>query len=271
MPKLREYRPQSLPKYLEQVEILQRRAKHSLWFRGSGKADHRLLPSMYRHPVKRSQADLEELERQLMVRFRQRSIPYHTRDLSDDWEALFFMQHYGVPTRLLDWTENPLIALHFALISASSKTSGKAKQKKGQAAAVWVLDPEAWNRAALSHISYSGSALTPGDEPLKGYSPSSNASARNTHPVAIYGAHNSARIVAQQGVFTIFGIDSTPMEELVRGGICPNQALSRIVISGNRIQPMRRSLLNQGITESVVFPDLDGLARETKRYFGFEE
>jgi hypothetical protein len=33
---------------------------------------------------------------------------------------------------------------------------------------------------------------------------------------------------------------------------------------------MRNSLLNQGITESTVFPDLEGLARETKRHFGFE-
>lgn len=48
-----------------------------------------------------------------MIRFRQRSIPFSDRSLQDDWEALFFMQHYRVPTRLLDWSENPFISFHF--------------------------------------------------------------------------------------------------------------------------------------------------------------
>jgi hypothetical protein len=271
MSQLKEYYPRSLPQYLELVENLQRRAKHSLWFRGSGRARERLVPSLYRHPSKSSQVELEELERQLMARFRQRSIPYHTRNLVDDWEALFFMQHYGVPTRLLDWTENPLIGLHFALMSAPVRSRRKGTPRYGEHAAVWVLDPDLWNRASLQHLSYSGGALTPGEEPLKGFSPSSNVAARNAHPVALYGAHNSARIVAQQGVFTIFGKSRTTMQELVRDGTCPPESLCCILISAARIHTMRRSLLNQGITESVVFPDLEGLAKETKRYFGFVE
>lgn len=269
VPTLKKHKPETLPQYLELVEKLQTQAGHSLWFRGTGQENHYLVPSLYRHPSKTSESELEELERQIMTRFRQRSIPYHERSLTDDWEAIFFMQHYGVPTRLLDWTENPLIALHFALMLAphTLSTSGKARYK--EAAAVWVLDPEVWNRSALAHMSYSGGALTPGDEPLNGYSPASNTAGRNTHPVALYGVHNSARIVAQQGVFTIFGKNRTPMEELVKKGVCTQEALRCILITASRIQRMRRSLLNLGITESVVFPDLDGLARETKRYFGF--
>ena len=61
------------------------------------------------------------------------------------------------------------------------------------------------------------------------------------------------------------------METLVRPGMFQRQALRRILISSNHIASMRSSLLNQGITESVVYPDLEGLARETKRHFGFEE
>lgn len=270
MPRVREERPRNLPQYFELVERLQRRKRYSLWFRGCGKARNQLIPSLYRHPNKTSPSDLEELERQLMARFRQRSIPYHSRNLADDWDALFFMQHYGVPTRLLDWTENPLIGLHFALMLAPFKAGRGGRLRYAESAAVWVLDPVAWNRAALKHVSFTGGPLTPGDETLKGYSPRSTAAAMNAHPVALYGAHNSARIVAQQGTFTIFGTNRTPMEALVRNGTCPPEALSCIVIHPSRIQSMRKSLLNQGITESVVFPDLEGLARETKRHFGFD-
>lgn len=270
MPRLREERPRSLPQYLELMEELHRKTGYPLYYRGCGKASDELLPSLYRHPKKTSQTDLEELKRQLMTRFRQRSIPYHSRDFRDDWEVLFFMQHYGVPTRLLDWTENSLIGLHFALISAPFKLTNKGTLHYAEPATVWVLDPVVWNQTALKHISFTGGPLTPGDEALKGYSPGSTAATMHTHPVAIYGAHNSARIVAQQGVFTIFGKNRVSMEALVRNGTFPSAALFCIVVPPSRISWLRKSLLNQGITESVVFPDLEGLARETKRHFGFE-
>lgn len=268
MSRVTEIRPKNLPDYLASIEKLQRAAKRPLWFRGVGDRRHKLVPTIYRHPVIAGQKELQDLERDLMMRFRQRSIPYHSRNLTDDWEALFFMQHYGVPTRLLDWTENPLTAFHFAMMSAKPNKSGSNEYSAD--AAVWVLDPAAWNRAALSHVSYSGGALTPGNEALNGYSPSASATAMNALPVAMYGAHNSARIVAQQGVFAIFGVDQTPMDALIRKGKIPSSVLSCIVIPARRIGQMRRSILNQGITETVVFPDLDGLARETKRHFGFE-
>jgi hypothetical protein len=251
------------------VEVLQKKAGCSLWFRGCGDTRHDLKPTLYRHPTFTEDIEMQTLERQLMARYRQRSIPYRSRDLADDWEVLFFMQHYGVPTRMLDWTENPLIALHFALMSAVSRTS-RGKTIYPRDAVVWVLDPGRWNAAALRHLSYVGGPLTTGDEPLKGYAPLSSVSTMHTHPVALYGAHNSARIVAQQGVFTIFGKSRLAMETLIRRGTFPAQALRRMLIPRTHIASMRRSLLNQGITESVVYPDLEGLARETKRHFGFE-
>lgn len=270
MPQIEEYRPRNLSEYIALVEKLQRRAGHALWFRGIGRVGNLLVPSLYRHPKVKSHSDLCVLERQLMTRFRQRALPYHSRNLSDDWEALFFMQHYGLPTRLLDWTENPLTGLHFALMSAPSKSSANLTLKYTKPAAVWILDPVAWNQAALKHVSYTGGPLAPGDEALKGYSAEAIATAINTHPVALFGAHNSARIVAQQGVFTIFGTNRDSMETLVKDGTLPAKVLACVVIPPSRIGTIRKSLLNQGITESAIFPDLEGLARETKRHFGFE-
>jgi hypothetical protein len=91
------------------------------------------------------------------------------------------------------------------------------------------------------------------------------------HPVALYGAHNSARIVAQQGVFTIFGRDTTPMEQVFKTDAFPAHCLTEFTVTKSLISPLRKSLLNHGITESAVFPDLEGLAREIKRIFSFED
>jgi hypothetical protein len=270
MPQPKEERPTSLPGYLAIVEAMQKKALHSLWYRGCGSAEHPLLPSLYRHAKAKTAETFADLERQLMTRFRQRSIPYHNRPLADDWDALFFMQHYGVPTRLLDWTENPLIALHFALMGARYRPSAKGKPTYEKDAAVWILDPVAWNRQALKHQTYEGGVLTPDDDALKGYRPVPKFSGMHNHPVALYGAHNSPRIVAQQGAFTIFGRNATPMETVVEAEGLPSGCLVKVVLKKTELHGMRQSLLNHGITESVVFPDLEGLAREIKRVFGFE-
>ena len=206
-----------------------------------------------------------------MTRFRQRSIPYHTLSMNDDWEMLFFMQHHGVPTRLLDWTENPLVALHFALMTAPSRQLSSGRRAFPHSAAVWMLDPVAWNLHALRHQGFDGAVLTPEDEELKAYKPTPELTSQRSLPVALYGAHNSPRIVAQQGVFTIFGGNRATMESVFASELFPVKSLLRIEIRRSAIAPMKRSLLNHGVTESVVFPDLMGLARETRRLFGFEE
>ena len=123
MPKPQERVIASFKEYVEIIEQRQSKAKNSLWYRGCGKSTHALLPTLFRHKTAKTKEALEQLERQLMVRFRQRSIPLHNRSLADEWDTLFFMQHYGVPTRLLDWTENPFIGFYFAVTSGPFSVS----------------------------------------------------------------------------------------------------------------------------------------------------
>jgi hypothetical protein len=268
--------PEVCPKsFQEFVKLVERRqqARGPLWFRGAGKATYKLLPTLYRHRSHHTVDALELLERNLMMRFQQRSIPFMTRALADNWDSLFFMQHYGIPTRLLDWTENPFIGLYFAIMSSpfSGKlVGGNAELSFSSDAAVWILDPVAWNKHALRLQRFDRGILMPSDEALQSYKPLTRFPDMNVHPVAIYGAHNSPRIVAQRGSFMIFGQSTQGMEDAYVQETFPASCLQKVILTRDVLPAMRTSVLKNGITESVVFPDLDGLSREIKRDFEFE-
>ena len=102
-----------------------------LWFRGVANAQYSLVPKLMRD----GKAIEEILERvgRLLTRFRQRSMAYWPSGYpQNDWEHLFAMQHYGMPTRLLDWSENLFVAAHFALSGVGD-----------DAPAIWCFDPDA--------------------------------------------------------------------------------------------------------------------------------
>lgn len=231
------------------------------WYRGITSTNYKLQPSLFRHPSVTDAGKLIELEAKLISRFRQRSVPFLSKVLGDEWDCLFLMQHFGVPTRLLDWSESPFVALYFAV---TGDTTG------ANDAAVWILRPDLWNQAALRHVSYSRGALSVSDQELRGYRPPGDTSLdmMNKHPVAMYGTHNSPRIVAQRGVFTIFG-KSTDIMENVANDASFDRALTKLVVKSGYVEPIRQALFAMGFSDSMAYPDLDGLAREIKRQYGF--
>lgn len=252
--------PKDFAELLDIIEEFQSNSKSS-WYRGISDIKYRMIPSLFRHHSRNSIDDISLLEAELTTRFVQRSLPFLQRPLTNEWDKLFLMQHYGIPTRLLDWSENPFVAIYFALSSAS-------KSKKSDAA-IWMCDPISWNRAALDHISFQGEVLDESSEVLRSYIPGTNASQMPMMPIMIYGTYNSPRIVAQRGGFSLFGQGTRPMEEVVKDDRFPSGTLSKIKVAHDSIEPIRSSLFRKGFTESVVFPDLDGLAREIRRAFGF--
>ncbi|WP_177229417.1 FRG domain-containing protein [Dyella sp. OK004] len=238
------------------------------WFRGASDTGHALVPSLYRHPTTHRSEELLVLEHQLVTRFRERAQPMIGRPLPEDkLEMLFLMQHHGMPTRLLDWSENAFIALFFALSGARKDGAGNSTG----ASCVWLLKPILWNKTVQSHINYSGEPFSVGDARLtNGYVEVGNGAALMQKPVAVYGVHNSPRIVSQRGVFTFFGSSVEPMEEVYTSGAFEQDALMKVEIRGSYQDVVFNELKGAGILDSTVYPDLDGLARELRRATGYE-
>jgi len=174
---------------------------------------------------------------------------------------MFFMQHYGVPTRLLDWTENPLVAAYFAL-----EENEKYKNKN---AAIWLCDPIKWNRSALAHISYTGGVLDQTSTIVANHRPGTAVGDMPSIPIMMFGSYNSSRIVAQRGVFSLFGKSIDPIEDMYIAGNYEPGCVKKIVVPAAKVDEIRNSLFRKGITESVVFPELDGLAKEIKKTYGY--
>jgi hypothetical protein len=257
----------TVQRFTELIEALKSTTEAPIWYRGVGKADYQLIPLLYRHPTIKVVSELIELEGRILNRFRHRSIPYQDRLLDKDWEFLFLMQHYGVPTRLLDWSENPFIALYFAI--ADAETHCVAGTFSGDAA-VWVLNTQVWNNHILSPY-WKGRVLTISDGPfIDSYKPTSDMKTLASDPIAVSGLHNSRRIVAQRGVFTIFGHNNAPMEKIFEDKAFPPEALSELVLPQANLASLRDALFGMGYTDSMIYPDLSGLAKELKRQFGFE-
>lgn len=252
------------------------------WYRGIGHASaHRLIPTLFRHPSKTDWKDLLYLERVMLEHFERQNV-LHSGVVGGIGgptdhgllRALFYMQHYGVPTRLLDWTSNPFIALYFALSTAKFQAGGY-----GDDAAVWVLDPIGWNKVTLQDMNHGNRGpLTLDDESMDGYRPRkliggnippSELKHLQEAPAAMLGIANNARMFAQKGVFTIFGKDCRPMEEQFVTGSYDDDALIRIRIPAANIAEMIERLVSIGYTDSVSYPDLHGLAMEIKRTHGF--
>lgn len=227
------------------------------WFRGEPRSGTALVPRLYR-------SQFAARENQLLQTFRARASGFAgqvpDREKTDQW--LFLAQHVGLPTRLLDWSEGALIGLYFAL--------------KEDEPVVWMLNPLQLNHFARgAPHGEDPNALREFPLPwVRPELPNINVAYENIRgawehdepgvplPVAVHPTYVHGRLPAQHGCFTVQGKRTDGLHRLVPGSI-----LKRYEVEPGCRASMLKDVLALGITESVVFPDLDGLARELKTRF----
>jgi hypothetical protein len=235
-----------------------------LWFRGVRSNAFHLVPGIYR--ASSISADTEQA---LIADFEVRA-PALDVFPAGNWDRYVAMQHYGLPTRLLDWTESLLVALYIAIFD-------RLKSGEDTVPCVWVLDPFKVNDLSVKHHVI----LIPHDagfshwwlpqyffmnsrKPTRFQSGGRRYSTRG--PLAIAPPLLNRRISAQRGVFTVHGEDPTSLDDFfwrIHRRSKYSACLARIDIVDN-LAEIYQDIKVLGVDRSAVFPELSSLAEDLK-------
>ena len=195
-------------------------------FRGVKCKEHKLRPGVgrLRKPdgTKFSVYD----EKTVLKLFKQKAYPYFQIDHSSHLELLALAQHHGLPTRLLDWTWNPLVALYFAVEEDWDNFSPVDRSS----VYIWRKD-------------YQGK-LDPDFDPFK-----------ISRVNLFLPNHITARITAQSGLFSVHSNPSVDFN---------SKNISQVDILPIYRKALKKNLHQLGIHHGTLFPDIDGIAKYVK-------
>ena len=267
------------------------------YFRGQTKlvvAGYELKPSIgrYDHLLSKSLRERDELEREVLEVFSNHLVTHVQHLPRSDWEALAIAQHHGLPTRFMDWTTNPLVALYFAVRETKRDDDDEPMNsaiyvlisdpprytdfgRKQQAAVKPVKDLATTPASSASGYEEFGvEGIEPNAEegaaPATGLTvadePGAETALRPASPFEIkenviyHPPHISPRLRAQDSVLLACQQPFKALEE---------RDCLEIIIRHNTHDDIRRRLDQYGVFDRQLFPDLDGIAKWL-RYRVFE-
>ena len=225
-------------------------------FRGLSDADYPLLNSFLR-----TCGNLPELEYHILRNFRKyarTSEPYFTKT---PWRSLVLAQHHGLPTRLLDWTYSPFVAMHFATVDTT---------KYNRDGVIWQVDFVEVNRQTppplktiLDNAKCNVFTLEMMDDCLPTLDTFDELPGSD-HLVFFEPPSLDDRIVNQYALFSIMSDPTASMSSWLTDKPC---VYRKIIIPKTLKWEIRDKLDQANITERVLFPGLDGLAGWLKRHY----
>lgn len=218
----------------------------NLWWRGQPESGLKLIPRVYRgYPAGAEFNLVMNFDRQAPLRY-----PAWPREKS---HRLILMQHFGLPTKLLDWSMGVFTALYFAV----------SEDRQDKSASLWALEPVKLNRrmtadpatGVFHHEAQEVEDLV--DMAFQRYLKRRNVGHRI---LAMTGPELDLRMLVQWAVFTIHATDK-PIEELPDHG----NFAAEIIIPAEDRHPLRHALRIAGLSRSRLFPDLQSLAEDLGR------
>jgi FRG domain len=214
----------TVSEYIERLAEINR-GQRAL-YRGQ-RRDRSLLPKIARLTT---YLPILQAERELIEVFKLRSLPMLEQHPEHDWDWLTVMQHYGLATRLLDWSVNPLAALWFCVCKPP------AGDEPG---VVWLFYPDS-NDYAM---------------PSKQADPTSICKTYILRSKIV-----ASRIRAQSGWFTAHHFDRE-QEKFVALENDPSYTsrLTKLIVPFDAFAKIRFQLDRLDVNSATLFPDLDGL------------
>ena len=212
-----------------------------IWWRG-----HSSSAFVLQAGVHRAKPGLR-YEQNLTLRFRQYAPTQHSNCPTPiffvSW--LFLMQHYGLPTRLLDWSASVLIGTFFAV-----------SDRPNEDGVVFAIDPRKLNKETNGDLT-----LVPptSSRALQIFTGAFDDRQKETNTIAVMAHEIDNRMLVQQARFTIHG-----REEPLDGRSDVNNFLRRFTIPASEQKRLHLQLHNIGFQRSTIFPDLTNLALDLK-------
>ena len=235
------------------------------WYRGERDSSWTLKSTLHRHlerlteglvePLTEDEriSELRDQYKTLYRRFKAEAWPLLDDHERSDWGVVFTMQHFSLPTRLLDWSESFACAVFFAQL----------RRKPDDTASIWVLDPHQLNMLSCDCL-----GIVALDE---GTSDPVNLDAMRWHPkrlpptdplktIAVAPIYTNRRMVQQQAKFALMGDSFLPLDEQFGGKLIQQDRLRRIILPPETFNDAEEFLSAAGLSAFSFFPDLQGLA-----------